>query len=63
MEQKYKTPRGESANRAKAKYNSKSYDRLYITVPKGQKESIKEKADAVGLSVNGYIAELIKKDL
>lgn len=35
---------------AKQRYNQKAYDRLAITVPKGQKQAIEEAANAVGNS-------------
>ncbi|MEF9974414.1 MAG: hypothetical protein RSJ41_04390 [Clostridia bacterium] len=35
-------------------YNEKAYDRLAITIPKGQKAAIEAAASAVGESVNGY---------
>lgn len=44
-------------------YNEKNYDRIGLTVPKGQKEKIKAAADAVGLSVNAYISRAIAKQM
>lgn len=35
-------------------YNEKAYDRLAITIPKGQKATIQAAADTVGESVNQY---------
>lgn len=35
-------------------YNEKAYDRLAITVPKGQKAAIEAAANAAGESVNLY---------
>ena len=48
---------------SKNKYNAKSYEKLYVFVKRGQKEIIKARAESVGLSVNGYVNELIRKDL
>ena len=48
---------------SKNKYNVKSYEKLYVFVKRGQKEIIKARAESVGLSVNGYVNELIRKDL
>lgn len=44
-------------------YIAKAYDRINLTVPKGQKEKIKAAADAVGLSVNAYISRAIVKQM
>lgn len=48
------------------KYISKAYDRINLTVPKGQKEIIKAHAESKGESVNGFIQraidEAIKKE-
>ena len=41
-------------------YNSKAYDRINVTVPKGRREVIKEYATAAGLSVNAYIVESVE---
>ena len=45
----------ESINR----YMAKVYDRINLTVPKGQKEVIKAHAEAQGESVNGFINRAI----
>ena len=45
------------------KYIEKAYDRINLTVPKGQKDIIKEFAEANGESVNGYINRLIVTDM
>lgn len=47
----------------KNKFNSENYDRMHISVPKGQKEIIKEYAEKQGKSLNGYICDLIKEDM
>ena len=49
--------------KASNKYNAKAYDRLNIMVKKGQKEKIQERANFLGLSLNGYITQLIEKDM
>lgn len=43
-------------------YNKATYDRLTLRIPKGQKKVIQDRAAEKGLSVNAYIAALIKKD-
>ncbi len=45
------------------KYNAKAYDRVNLVVPKGQKEQIQEYAQERGMSLNGYINNLIKADM
>lgn len=51
----------------KVAYNNtfiaQAYDRINLTVPKGDKERIKAYAEAQGKSVNGYINDLIEKDM
>lgn len=38
-----------------------AYDRINLTVPKGDKEKIKAYADSTGESVNGFINRAIKE--
>lgn len=47
----------------KNKYNQKAYDRIALVVKKGQKEKIQDHAKNLGLSLNGYINNLIEKDM
>ncbi len=47
----------------KNKYNLEKYDRINVTFNKGDKEKIKEKADALGISINAYIRNLIMDDI
>lgn len=54
---------GKAATRAKNKYNAENYERISLSVPKGQKEAIKIHAEANGESVNGYINRLIDEDM
>jgi hypothetical protein len=54
---------GTSATRAKRKYNSKTYERLEITVKAGEKEKIKQRAGKIGKSINAYITDLIYADM
>ena len=53
------TPR----TKANRKYNEKAYDRIALTVKKGEKDKIKTYAESKGQSLNGYINKLIKKDM
>ena len=45
------------------KYIAKAYDRINLTVPKGQKDIIKAHAESQGKSVNSYINDLIDADM
>ena len=40
-------------------YIAKTYDRINLTVPKGEKEKIKAHAEGQGKSVNSFINEAI----
>lgn len=44
-------------------YISRTYDRINLTVYKGQKEKIQARAASLGESVNGYINRLIAEDM
>ena len=44
-------------------YNEKAYDRLAITIPKGQKQAVEAHAQGKGQSVNGYVNGLIRADM
>lgn len=54
---------GKTSWKVKQKYNEKAYDRIYLSVPKGQKDMIQAHADKMGKSVNGYINDLIAEDM
>ena len=45
------------------KYVKTNYDRLDLTVPKGQKDAIKAHADEHGESVNGFINRAITETM
>lgn len=45
----------EAQNRATQKYVKKSYDRIYISLPKGRKEEFQAAADTAGESLTRYI--------
>lgn len=45
--------------RATKKYQAANYEFIKVRLLKGEKEQIKEKADAAGKSVNQYIRDLI----
>lgn len=46
-------------NKRQNQYIKENYDRVSVTLPAGSKEIIKN----MGLSVNGYINDLVKSDL
>lgn len=48
---------------ANKRYNLKSYDRIEITVPKGNREIIAQAAAASGMSVNAFIKEAIEAQI
>ena len=52
-------PTTKAQQKAVNKYMSLNYDRINLTVDKGQKEIIKAHADERGESVNGYIKRAI----
>lgn len=45
------------------KYMATNYDRINLTVPKGQKEEIKAHAESMGESVNGFISRAINQTM
>lgn len=45
------------------RYIASAYDRINLTVPKGQRDVIKAHAESLGESVNGYIWRLIRADI
>lgn len=54
---------GKTSAAVKNKWNEKAYDRINLTVPKGDKDKIKAHAESKGMSVNSYINDLIKEDM
>ena len=45
------------------RYIAKTYDRINLTVPRGQKETIRTHAAARGESVNGFVARAIRETM
>ena len=54
-------PVSKSQQKAVHKYVKANYDRIELTVPKGQKDIIKAHAEAQGESVNQYIITSINQ--
>lgn len=44
-------------------YKKKNYDRMELLVPKGEKAVIKQKAAAVGQSVNEFVYSAVKEKM
>lgn len=49
--------------KAVQKYVATHYDRIVLTMPSGQRDIIKARAEQLGESVNAYINRLISEDL
>ena len=45
---------GKTSSAVKQRYNEKAYDRLAITIPKGQKATVQAAAEREGESLNSY---------
>lgn len=48
---------------ANKRYNTKAYDRIEITVPKGDRGKIAKAAESVGMSVNAFIKEALAEHI
>lgn len=48
---------------ANNRYTAKAYDRINLTVPKGDKDKIKAHAESIGESVNGFINRAIEETM
>lgn len=51
---------GKTSAAAKNRWNEKNYDRINLTVPKGEKDKIKAHAQNMGESTNEFIKRAIK---
>ena len=54
---------GKTSWQVKQRYNEKAYDKIYITVPKGEKEQIQAHAQAMGESANAFIKRAIEETM
>jgi predicted DNA binding CopG/RHH family protein len=52
-----------AATTAKDKYNAKAYEDIRLRVKAGQKQLIKSRAETLGMSLQGYINNLIEQDM
>lgn len=48
---------------ATARYNKKTYDRIDVVVPKGQRQVIKDFAASQGKSLNRFICDAIDEQM
>ena len=44
-------------------YISRNYDRINLTIPKGQKQAVEAHASSKGQSVNGLVNALLRADM
>lgn len=54
---------GKTSYQSIKKYEDKTYDKILLRMPKGDKERIKTHADARGESVNAFINRAIKNQI
>ena len=54
---------GKTSSKVKDRWNQNAYDNITLRVPKGEKDKIKAYAADHGKSVNGFITELIQKEM
>ena len=53
--------KNDANRRAVAKYKKNHYDQIVLTVPKGEREKIKQYAAGRGESLNGFICRAISE--
>jgi len=54
-------PASKAQQKAVAKYMAANYDEIKVRVSKGQKETIRAHAEALGESVNGFVGRAISE--
>ena len=54
---------GRTSTEVRNRWNAKNYFKINITIPKGNKELVARFAESQGLSVNGLLNQLIRKEL
>ena len=54
---------GKTSTKSKNTWITKAYDRINLTVPKGQKDLIQAHAEAQGESTNGFINRAISETM
>jgi uncharacterized protein (DUF1778 family) len=53
----------DAQRKAVAKYNAANYERIELRVEKGQKQAIKDHAEANGETLNGFVNRAIKETI
>ncbi|MDD5795839.1 MAG: hypothetical protein PUD24_02735 [Oscillospiraceae bacterium] len=56
-------PVSKAQQKAVARYNAKSYDRIELKVKKGNKDIIKAHAESKGESINGFVNRAIDETM
>lgn len=56
-------PTSKAQQRAVNKYVANNYDRVLVTMPKGEKDKIRSHAESRGESVNGFIGRAISETM
>ena len=51
----------EAQRKAVAKYNAANYDRIELRIEKGQKQALKDHAEARGETLNGFVNRAIQE--
>lgn len=54
-------PQSDAQRRAKSKYNAKAYDILSLRLKKGERDKVKQFAEAHGESLNGFAVRVIRE--
>lgn len=56
-------PVSKAQQRATNKYIKANYDRMEVTLPKGEKDVVKAHAETMGESVNGFVNRAIRETM
>ena len=54
---------GKTSTASKQRYNEKAYDRIALTVKKGEKDRLKAHAEKQGETLNGFINRAIERQI
>lgn len=54
---------GKTSNTVKDRWNRQNYEEIKVRLPRGRKADITAHAQSKGLSVNGFVGELLRADL